>query len=195
MDDASLVRLDHLHEVATTLLTDDVIEWQRREAEHSHRTARLEEAFAQAIAELEDSSQLLEHAHRARSRWYYKAVAKVDGRYLSIFDGRTEFKLGVRIARRPALGHRGAFFVHDTLEAARAALNSFPKGSKLLKAQKALLRVSGDVPHTEARRVHGKVMLWALVPLEEVPIDPLSRRRRTAPLTRREFMRQTFCTV
>jgi hypothetical protein len=179
--DASLVRLEQLRDVAAALLRDDLVGSRRHAALRADRTARIQEAVAEAVAEMEDTSNLLAGAYAARMRWYYKVVAKVDGRYLSIFDGQTEFKLGERIARMPALGHRGAFFAYDTVEDARGQLASLPKGSKLIKANHTLLRVSGNVPRAEARRAHGKAMLWAMTPLEEVPLRATGRRRRMPP--------------
>jgi hypothetical protein len=189
--DAIFFRLELLHDVATALLRDDPVGWQRHAASRTARALRIEEAVAEAVAEVQDSSSLLFAAQAARTRWYYKAVAKVDGRYLSIFDGQTEFKLGERIARIPALGHRGAFFAYDTIEAARDQLAAFPKGSKLIKADRALLRVSGNVPRTEARRAHGKAMLWAMTPLEEVPLKTTGRRRRLPPARPHTSRRET----
>jgi len=179
--DADMVRLDQLSTVATALLRDDLVGWRRHAALRAARNVRIQEAVAEAVAEVEDSSNLLLAAYAARMRWYFKVVAKVDGRYLSIFDGQTEFKLGERIARMPALGHRGGFFAYDTIEDARDQLAMLPKGSKLIKADRTVLRVSGNVPHAEARRAHGKVMLWAMTPLEEVPLRATGRRRRVVP--------------
>jgi len=178
-----LARLDHLHEVAQTLLTDDLVGWQRGAVSRAARVVRLQLAVAEAAAEAEDTLRLLRSACDARNHWFFKTVAKVDGRYLSIFDGQTEFIIGERIERQQALGHRGAFFAYDNIERARAASASFPKCSKLLKAERALLRVGGEVSHSEARCAHGKAMLWAMTPLEEVPMKAATtgRRRRAPP--------------
>lgn len=183
MSEPGLARLEHWNEVASTLMMDDLVAWQRSALARSARDVRLAEAFAEATAELQDSSRLLQSARSARSRWFFKAVAKIGGRYMSIFDGQTEFKLGERIERVPAMGHRGAFFAYESIERAREA--SFPKSSQLLNADRVLLRVRGNAPHAETKRAHGKVMLWAMTPLEEVPlrasVAAVGRRRRAAP--------------
>ena len=108
---------------------------------------------------------------RARARTYYKAVAVVGGRYLSIFDGVTEFRIGERCTRTYCHARRGAFFVYDEPEKAFAA--EFPAKSKLLHAPRAVLRVRSANyvrPTLPPARGHGdKLMLWELTPTGALP--------------------------
>ena len=100
--------------------------------------------LADAAAEVREGSRTLSHSRALRARTYYKAVAKVDGRYWSIYDGKTEFRLGERAAREPCHARRGAFFAFaDARQAGRCA---FPARSKLLHAPRVVLRVIGDTP-------------------------------------------------
>ena len=104
--------------------------------------------LADAAAEVREGSRTLSHSRALRARTYYKAVAKVDGRYWSIYDGKTEFRLGERAARQPCHARRGAFFAFvDARQAGRCA---FPARSKLLHAPRVVLRVIGDTPVDQA---------------------------------------------
>ena len=100
---------------------------------------------------------------RVAQSYFYKAVAKIEGRFFSVFDGMTEFKLGERIEREQCHGRKAAFFVHTSAEAARIA--QFPESSKALHEARAILLVRSDA---RPRHVHGKVMLWEFTPLLEV---------------------------
>lgn len=60
-----------------------------------------------AATEHSDTVNVLQSARSVRAYQFYKAVAKVDGRYFSVFDGKTEFRLGERISRTPCHAHRG----------------------------------------------------------------------------------------
>jgi hypothetical protein len=66
----------------------------------------------------------------------YKVVAVVQGRYISIFDGRTHYKLG-EIAEV-----EGGCFVCPTLTAVLRHATRLPKRSLLLSAPRAIMRVA-----------------------------------------------------
>lgn len=46
--------------------------------------------------------------------FYYKIVAKLDGKYFSIFDGKTEFKLGEALYQKAEPNHLGGFYVYSS---------------------------------------------------------------------------------
>ena len=196
--DATSTRLDQLLRTTQTVLEAPI----NRE-EHGHTQDRL---LAELSAEVDDSAGVLRTSQQLRSHLYYKTVAKVNGRYLSIFDGQTEFRLGERTARVPCRGHRGAFFAYAEARHAHGA--TFPTESKLLYAPRAVLRLFADESHDCARFAHGKkqqaraqralclvardgqshslvsCQLWSFTPLNEVNVAALSARR-PAPGRRR----------
>ena len=86
---------------------------------------------------------------------YYKIVALLpDGRVLSVYDGRTEYRKNVTLhsdvraswrEKSVAGGEQthatGGFYVYDTVEDCLKAHELFPRASALLKAKKAVARV------------------------------------------------------
>jgi len=117
---------------------------------------------------MEEHQDAMESARKAREmRLYYKSVAKVQGRYFSVFDGATEFRIGERIERQRCHGRKAAFFVHVSAEA--ACISAFPVHSKMRHAPRAVLLVRADA-RSRPRVVHGKHTLWALTPVCEVPL-------------------------
>lgn len=94
----------------------------------------------------------------------FKAVAEVDGRLLSIYDGVTEFVLGRTSMRHPRAGRAGAFFVHRTAQGAMA--HPFPSSCRLAHAPRVVLRVRCDA--CAAVPTHGKLMLSELTPTHVV---------------------------
>ena len=70
----------------------------------------------------------------------YKQVAVVDNRYLSVFDGRTEYQVGSRLEELAEPEHQGGYYCFETIEDAMTAF--FPAHSKLLGAKKAIMEVS-----------------------------------------------------
>lgn len=98
----------------------------------------------------------------------YKVVALVDGRLLSIFDGVTEYVIGIRRDQLVLPGHGGGFYVSRTPEEALRAVFSLPKRSRLLLAPRVLLRCRAHgmcLPYGS-----GKIAVSGLTPLEARPV-------------------------
>lgn len=57
----------------------------------------------------------------------YKAVANKEGVLLSIFDGVTEYQIGVKQTQKVGIDHNGGFYVYRSLEKAKRAV--FPSNS------------------------------------------------------------------
>lgn len=95
---------------------------------------------------------------------WFKAVALVDGRMLSVFDGKTEYRLGEEMRQAVRTEHGGGFYAYPTLEAARRA--SVPSGSALIDAPRVVLRVRVDGAYSQYG--NGKVSWSRLTPLEVV---------------------------
>ena len=95
---------------------------------------------------------------------YYKAVA-VDGeRLLSIFDGRTEYRIGETLVEPVRKGHGGGFYVYPSLEAALDV--EVPPDSMLRRAPRAIIRVRAEGQYT--RYDNGKLAFSRVTPLEVV---------------------------
>jgi len=47
---------------------------------------------------------------------YYKIVAKQNGKYYSIFDGKTEYEIGKIMQQKVRPGHRGGYYVFPTID-------------------------------------------------------------------------------
>ena len=92
---------------------------------------------------------------------YYKAVAAVDGKHLSIYDGCTEYKIGATIADRARQDHEGGIYVYATEQEARRA--QVPDLSDLLDAPRAVLRVRAEGPY--CRYENGKLAFSKVTPL------------------------------
>lgn len=103
-----------------------------------------------------------EPARREGGDDYYKAVAVTeDGRYVSIFDGATEYAIGVTLHERAQQGHSGGFYAYPTIEAALDA--DVPPSSALYRAPRVILRVRAEGAY--CRYDNGKLAFSRLTPL------------------------------
>ena len=60
--------------------------------------------------------------------FYYKLVAKTQGKYYSIYDGQTEYKIGSQMSQKAMSGHRGGYYVYATVKEAIFADVPFKEG-------------------------------------------------------------------
>ncbi len=95
---------------------------------------------------------------------YYKQVALVDGRLLSIFDGETEYRLGETISENARQHHEGGIYVYRSADAAKRA--PFPRESALLSAERVLIRVRAEGRY--CRYDNGKLSFSRVTPLEVI---------------------------
>lgn len=110
-----------------------------------HCRSKLHVAELFGITESSLSSRIARNkptARRNEGENYYKAVALVDGRYISIFDGRTEYNLGQQVEDRVRQWYGGGIYVSLTLEDAQVA--HLPNCSALLAAPRVILRVRAE---------------------------------------------------
>ena len=94
----------------------------------------------------------------------YKLVARKGGRFFSIYDGTTEYRLGQLVEQPARPGHHGGYYVYRTAQQALDA--KFPASSALKDAAKALLLVEAGDPCFEYQG--GKVACSAITPIEVV---------------------------
>ena len=182
-------RLDALHQAVTAAIDDSrsMLSGEEPAPSAEPPAPPTLQGLARTLrAEARSATSVLEASRAAREHSYYKVVAKFappkgckgEPKFVSIFDGVTQFRRGERAVRTPCQGRRGAFFVFRDLAAAREVLlrGQFPASSRLLHAPRAVLRVRSDEP--PERTVHGcKALVWSLTPVEEValPATPTTR--------------------
>jgi hypothetical protein len=105
---------------------------------------------------------------------YYKKVALVDGRMLSIFDGETEYKIGVTVKDTPRQNHGGGIYVYNSITDALNA--AFPGDSALKDAEHVIIRVRAEGSYCRYRgdidyfgdRTPDKLAFARVTPLEIV---------------------------
>jgi hypothetical protein len=131
--------------------------------------ARLRSVNASELRSLERQDR--QPARREGGDDYYKVVAQAEnGRLLSIYDGETEYQLGVTLnGKRPLQCHHGGYYCHADPEDARDA--ALPDTSALLHLPRVLLRVKAEGAYT---RYGQKLAFSRITPLEIVPMPEKS---------------------
>jgi hypothetical protein len=114
------------------------------------------------LADLQRRAKEIRPPVREGGNDYYKAVAVVDERYLSIYDGQTEYRFGETTSSRPRQEHGGGIYVYPTYQQAMNA--SVPSTSALLDAPRAILRVKADGAY--CRYDNGKLAFARVTPIE-----------------------------
>jgi len=94
---------------------------------------------------------------------YYKAVAVVDGRYLSIFDGVTEYVIGQELKQAARQDHSGGYYVYASVADAQSV--SVPDRSKLSDAPRVILRIKAEGTYC---RYENKLAFSRITPVEVV---------------------------
>jgi hypothetical protein len=96
---------------------------------------------------------------------YYKAVAVVDdGRWLSIYDGETEYRIGETLSQRPGQQHTGGYYVYASMRDAKDA--AVPGNSVLGDSKRVVLRVRAEGSY--CRYDNNKLSFSRVTPLEAV---------------------------
>jgi len=73
----------------------------------------------------------------------YKVVAVENGKYLSLFDGTTEYKVGERVVQTAKRGHKGGFYVFENFEDCMEGDVALPSNAALKYCtQRAILYVA-----------------------------------------------------
>lgn len=96
----------------------------------------------------------------------WKLVANIDGRYLSIFDGETEYRVGEATTDTAKRDHEGGIYVYPTREQAERAV--FPNGSQLLDAPRIVLH--GTASGRRFRYDSGKIACTTFTVTEAVEV-------------------------
>jgi hypothetical protein len=103
---------------------------------------------------------------------YYKAVAITeDGRMVSIYDGKTEYRIGETVVQAARQDHNGGIYVYPSLERARRV--SVPDSSAAKDLPRAILRVRAEGNY--CKYDNGKIAFSRVTPLEIVAQDPISQ--------------------
>lgn len=94
---------------------------------------------------------------------FYKLVARLpDGRLVSIYDGETEYRIGVTLVQRARVAHKGGYYVH----ASRAeAEDTAVRGTDATRAApRVVIRVRAEGSYV--RYPNGKIAFSRVTPLE-----------------------------
>lgn len=97
---------------------------------------------------------------------YYKAVAVVDGKMLSIFDGQTEYAIGQELKQAARKDHNGGYYVHKSLNDAMNV--KVPTDSALRNAPRAILRVKAEGAYVVYDT--GKLAFSRITPIEVINV-------------------------
>jgi len=98
----------------------------------------------------------------------YKAVAQVDGRLLSIYDGETEYVLGETLSNPARPRHNGGLYCYRSVAEAYAA--DVPSDSTLYATPRVIIEV--QIAGRRCAYDNGKRAVSALTPLRIVgPVD------------------------
>lgn len=97
---------------------------------------------------------------------YYKAVAVVDGKFLSIFDGETEYTIGQELKQPARQDHNGGFYVYKSIS--DAADVRVPSSSRLSDAPRAILRIKAEGQY--CKYDNGKLAFSRVTPVEVVSV-------------------------
>lgn len=100
--------------------------------------------------------------HREGGENYYKAVAVVDGKFYSIFDGQTEYTVGHEMRQAARQDHNGGYYVYKSIDEALAV--SVPASSKLKDAPRAILRIKAEGQYCVYS--NGKLSFSRITPVE-----------------------------
>ena len=97
---------------------------------------------------------------------YYKAVAVVDGKFYSIFDGKTEYTIGQELKQAARQDHNGGYYVYKSVADAQDV--RVPSNSKLADAPRAILRIKAEGQYCVYDM--GKLAFSRITPVEVVNI-------------------------
>ena len=113
---------------------------------HCRTAQHVASLYGVGLKELKKEIRKINPPEKHTNKTYYKLVAVDGDKYLSVYDGKTEYKLLEKTECPIDRGdHNGGLYCYDNTGDALGAV--FPNGSKLLHARKALLslRVSGKI--------------------------------------------------
>ena len=97
--------------------------------------------------------------------FYFKLVAKVNGKYFSIFDGDTEYTIGRHLSEAVQPEHKGGYYVYPSLKEAVFADVPFNKGGHYIAPRTVLKVIAwGDFIKYEK----GKMAFSNILPVEDV---------------------------
>lgn len=105
-----------------------------------------------------------------KARRMYKLVQVLeDGRLVSLFDGETEYRIGVRLAEKAREDHRGGYYAHPSVEQVRRLWESGALVPDACYAEaKTLVLIACDMAGTLISYPNGKVAATYCTPVEVV---------------------------
>lgn len=129
--------------------------------------------LAKSVQELGDVLAVLRNEKQIKIRTkinqvhiVYKAVALVDNKYLSIYDGKTEYIIGKEMTQAARANHCGGFYTYPTIEDAKNC--NVPNNSALLNEKRVVLKLSAT--GQSVYYGNGKTAYTKVIPIECVEI-------------------------
>ena len=95
----------------------------RTAAHVAHKYGVIVKDVRACVRQIEPPSQ-----NRANGTMYKTVAVTEDGRYVSIFDGETEYRIGIQMEQRARQNHGGGYYVYSTMDEAENV--EYPNDSK-----------------------------------------------------------------
>lgn len=95
---------------------------------------------------------------------YYKAVAVVDGKFFSVYNGRTEYVIGREMYEPARQDHKGGYYVQRTIHGAEHAI--FPSDAVFKNHPRAILKLKCEGNY--CKYDNGKIAFSRITPIERV---------------------------
>lgn len=133
--------------------------------QHCRSLRHVAKLFSVPEAELRAAVKANNPPNREGGDDYYKVVALTpDGKMVSIFNGETEYQIGVEMQQAARQNHNGGYYVYSSHEVAHRA--TFPKDSKALDLPRVVIRVRAEGSY--CRYDNGKLSFSRITPLEVI---------------------------
>lgn len=132
---------------------------------HCRTIGHVAQLYGVDEAELRREVRKSRPARREGGEQYYKAVAVVDGEYISIYDGETRYQIGVEMTEAPRQRHKGGYYVYTSLDDAMHV--EVPAGSVAADRPRAYLRVRAEGRYC---RYGNKLAFARITPIEVVQV-------------------------
>lgn len=145
----------------------------------------------------------MDRIHQEEPLQCFKLVAiDSEGRYVSIFDGTTEYKIGETITQEVRAGHKGGLYVCESI-LDLLKLGPLPSKSAMMQAPWAVVEMVGWGAKMKYNEISGgsKVAISTIVPVKFVdfPSDAklrfLRRSRRQHATAQRQVSARPPCQV
>eukprot|EP00347_Sterkiella_histriomuscorum_P016595 403352585 len=148
------------------LIDEEQIEESSNSLQHfANEAARVTKSLPLTIKNHQPLDNSIDLRSFPNADFYYKLVAKVNGKYYSIYHGQTEYVIGVQMTEPVQPDRKGGFYVYGSLKEAVFADVPFNKGGHYIAPRTVLKLICwGDFIKYEK----GKIAFTNILPVEDV---------------------------